>query len=241
MFNFRCVVVSLPALMLAACAAQPQKPAAHVDNPTVIALYTRLDADEKKYFAAREPAVFNADPTTATIAYKQAWDDAQDAQALCVKTRGCDTARFDAAFTRMSGGATTPANEADVTIALAANDVRDSTTNGDYLPNPSGADVTLVPKLRISDTYNGSSLDDPATVVDLDFGVPVACAATASGAVGSDCNLTTSANAVTPGSILEGHNMVLQAFRTRLNDSGANNSPGDSDDRAFAQQGIYIP
>ena len=35
--------------------------------------------------------------------------------------------------------------------------------------------------------------------------------------------------------------MVLQAFRLRLNDSGANDAPGDADDRAFAQQGIYIP
>lgn len=118
MFNFRCVVLSVPALLLAACAAQPQKPAAHVDSPEVKALYARLDADEKKYFAAREPATYAADPTASMAAYKQAWDDAQDAQAQCAKTRGCDTARFDTAFARMSGGATAPANEADVAARM---------------------------------------------------------------------------------------------------------------------------
>jgi hypothetical protein len=144
-------------------------------------------------------------------------------------------------YTVLPGNSATPADEADVTIALAATDIRDRTTAGDYLPNPAGADVTLVAKLRISDTYNGSSLDDPATVADLDFRVPVGCTGTASGSVGATCNLTTSADAVTPGSILEQNSMVLQTFRARLNDSGANGSPGDGDDRAFAQQGIYVP
>jgi hypothetical protein len=34
---------------------------------------------------------------------------------------------------------------------------------------------------------------------------------------------------------------VLQVFRYRVNDSGANGTRGDSDDRTFATQGIYIP
>jgi hypothetical protein len=33
----------------------------------------------------------------------------------------------------------------------------------------------------------------------------------------------------------------LQVFRLRLNDSGPNGVRGDSDDRLFATEGIYIP
>ena len=46
---------------------------------------------------------------------------------------------------------------------------------------------------------------------------------------------------MTPGSVREGREMVLQSFRLRLNDAGANDVRGDGDDRAFAQQGVYIP
>ena len=35
--------------------------------------------------------------------------------------------------------------------------------------------------------------------------------------------------------------MVLQTFRVRVDDAGANGNPGDSDDRNFAMQGIYVP
>jgi hypothetical protein len=100
---------------------------------------------------------------------------------------------------------------------------------------------TLVERLRVSDSLNGPSLSDPATVVDPDFSVPIACVATASSPAGSDCDVATSANAVAPGMVREGKDMVLQAFRVRLNDAGANGTPGDSDDRVFAQQGIYVP
>ena len=44
-----------------------------------------------------------------------------------------------------------------------------------------------------------------------------------------------------PGSIGAGNNMIVQAFRVRVNDSGADGALGNADDRAFAQQGIYIP
>ncbi|MEP6940051.1 MAG: transglycosylase SLT domain-containing protein [Rudaea sp.] len=116
-FRFRAAQVCAPVLvtLIAGCAAQPQKAgtaASAGPGAAVAALYARLDNDEKRYFAARNPAMFNADPGANTTQYKAAWDDAQDAQALCAKTRGCDNARFETAFARMSGGASAPA-EAD--------------------------------------------------------------------------------------------------------------------------------
>ena len=44
-----------------------------------------------------------------------------------------------------------------------------------------------------------------------------------------------------PGSVKEGKRTVLQSFRIRLNDAGANGIRGDSDDRIFSTQGIYVP
>jgi hypothetical protein len=34
---------------------------------------------------------------------------------------------------------------------------------------------------------------------------------------------------------------ILQAFRVRVNDSGADDVRGNADDRIFATQGVYVP
>ena len=116
MFNFRfhaaVFCISLVGATRRGCATPPAKknaaaPAA--PSAAVTALYARLDADEKKYFAARDPATYNKDAAAATAQYKAAWDDAQDAQTTCAKTHGCDGARFDAAFARMTGVASASA------------------------------------------------------------------------------------------------------------------------------------
>jgi hypothetical protein len=147
----------------------------------------------------------------------------------------------DAALTTVPGDLATVPDEADVSMVLTASDVRARSSGGDYVPNPSGPDVTLVMKLRISDRLNGPSLTETATVVDFNFGVPVNCSPTASGSVGSDCDVMTSADAVVGGSIIEGKDSVFQVFRVRINDAGTNGGTGDADDRTFATQGIYIP
>jgi Tol biopolymer transport system component len=138
-------------------------------------------------------------------------------------------------------GDTNPANgdQANLTLRASLNDIR--TAGGtDYNPNTAGADLTLVTKLRMTDRYNGGSLTDPATVQDFDYQTPIDCAST-SGTEGANCNLDTSADAITPNTIRENEASVIQVFRFRVNDSGANGVRGDSDDRIFAVQGIYVP
>jgi len=125
-------------------------------------------------------------------------------------------------------------DQADVKLKAALTDIR-SSTGTDYPSN-----LTLVTKLRINDRYNGGSQSDPATVQDFDYQTPIACVATA-GPEGANCNLDTSADAVTVGTIKENKATAMQVFRFRVNDSGANGVRGDSDDRTFATQGIYIP
>jgi membrane-bound lytic murein transglycosylase D len=147
---------------LSGCAGQAQKgngvaPAAHVDSAAVAALYTRLDADEKRFFAARDPASFKNDEAAATTQYKMAWDDAQDGAALCAKTHGCDTARFDAAFARMSGGASAPAadNERTMTPEATGNTGENSPVAA-ALPEV-GRSITLLKGRELSEvmTLNG--------------------------------------------------------------------------------------
>jgi photosystem II stability/assembly factor-like uncharacterized protein len=146
-----------------------------------------------------------------------------------------------AQLTAVLGNLATVADEADITLIMNGTDVRSGSAAGaDYNPNASGPDLTLVTKLRISDTYNGSSLGSPATVMDTDFSVPVNCATTADTTIGAACSLNTTADAVTPGMVKEGKTTVLQTFRIRLRDSGTNGTRGDADDRGFAMQGIYI-
>jgi hypothetical protein len=146
------------------------------------------------------------------------------------------------------GNPDTSADEADVSIAANLTDIQNKTGGGDYNPNPSGPDLTLSARLRLTDTANcsGSTCSGPyqrnaATTTDLDFPVAVDCSATPDPSVGSTCAVTTSADAVQPGAIGETRQTVAQAFRLRLNDSGVNTIRGDSDDRIFSTQGIYVP
>jgi hypothetical protein len=147
-----------------------------------------------------------------------------------------------ATLNSIDGNPLTAANEADRAIGVDLTDLRSGDVNGvDYNPNAGGPDVTLLVKHRISDLFNGASQTDPGTVADLDFSVAVNCATTADPEVGSTCSVATTANAVTPDAVREGGQAVTSTFRIRLNDAGANGVRGDSDDRNFAQQGVYTP
>ena len=146
-----------------------------------------------------------------------------------------------ASLTAVPGNLFTVADEADLAVSVTMSDIREgSATGADYDPSPSGGDVTVAVRLRISDLDSGGSFTDPATVSDTDLRIPVDCTAT-SGAAGSDCNANTSADAVTAGMIQEGRGTELMAFRFRVNDSGADNIRGNGDDKNFAMQGIYVP
>jgi hypothetical protein len=134
----------------------------------------------------------------------------------------------------------TNGDQADVAITVHLTDVQ-TTAGGDYDPNPSGADLTEVTRLRLTDradNFGGAA----GTAADLDYPVPVDCATT-TGSEGAACDASTSADALTPGAIRESMQTVAQVFRVRLYDSGTNGvrENGTGDDRILAHQGIYIP
>jgi Tol biopolymer transport system component len=133
----------------------------------------------------------------------------------------------------------TNGNQANVSISASLTDIQ-STAGGDYNPNASGADLTAVTRLRLTDKSNGYG-GLPATATEYDFKVPVDCVPTLDPVAGAACVANTSANSLVPGMIQEQRQMVVQAFRVRVDDSGANGVRGDSDDRIFATQGVFVP
>jgi Tol biopolymer transport system component len=144
-------------------------------------------------------------------------------------------------LTVVPGNPFTIADEADVAISISSTDVRDRVSDDDYRTATRPHDLTLTPQLRVSDTFNGSSLNTDATTKDVDFPIPVACGGTADQTIGATCNAATSTDAVLGGTIKEGRKMVLQTYRLWLRDAGADFRAGNADDKVFAQSGIYVP
>jgi hypothetical protein len=132
-------------------------------------------------------------------------------------------------------------NEADLAMGALITDVRATSASGtDYNP-VAGADLTLVTRFRMTDSHNGGSGTDRATLTDFDFGVPLDCATTADTAIGSTCSGDTTVDAISPGAIVVGKQTNVQMFRVRINDPGPNNVLGDSDDKLFEQEGFFAP
>jgi hypothetical protein len=152
--------------------------------------------------------------------------------------QGSGSARISA----LPGDPSTGADESDVSFNINLSDIRGgSPTGADYNPNPSGPDLTLGVRWRLTDNSNGPNSTDAATATDLEFKVPADCIGTSDPTVGSGCGTITSADAVVPGSIQESKGMVIQTFRFRVSDSGPDGVRGNGDDALFAQQGIYVP
>jgi serine protease AprX len=130
----------------------------------------------------------------------------------------------------------TPADEADVAVTVRASDVRRKTTLADYT-----GELQARLDLRLTDKQNGTGGADSATVQDLTRTFTVPCVATAA-APGADCALSTSADAVSPGSVVEGKRAIWQLGSVQVFDGGPD---GDADTPAgntlFAVPGVFVP
>jgi hypothetical protein len=136
-----------------------------------------------------------------------------------------------------SGDPNTPADEADVNLAADLADVRRRSDLEDYTGELQ-ANLTL----RITDRHNGASLTEPATVQDIPLPVTFPCSATADTTVGSDCDFVTTADSLTPGSVVEGKRMIWQVGRVRVFEGGADGDIDTSGDNGlFAVPGVFVP
>ena len=95
--------------------------------------------------------------------------------------------------------------------------------------------------IRISDHYNGPSLNQAATVIDIPFPVNGTCANTTSTTVGGTCVTSTTANTVVPGSVKDTQRAVVEIQQLQVNDGGQDGLVSTAGNTLFEVQGIFIP
>jgi hypothetical protein len=115
----------------------------------------------------------------------------------------------------------------------------------DVLTSPGLADYTgelqASVSLRITDRINGATGAESGTVQDTPFRFTVPCDATPSDPAGSSCSTITSADAVVPGSVVEGRRAIWAMGPTQLFDGGADGVASTTPNTLFATQGIFVP
>jgi hypothetical protein len=142
-----------------------------------------------------------------------------------------------------------PPEDADVVAMIQFKDVRcKPATSPGVCPVANAADgpdytgnvqVTFVN--RITDHYNGPTLTDAATIVDIPFPVNATCAATSSASVGATCSADTSLNALVPGAIKEEQRMSWELGQVQVIDGGPDGNIATGDNTLFAVQGVFVP
>jgi hypothetical protein len=134
----------------------------------------------------------------------------------------------------IAGDRGTPADEADVALAVDVTDVRRMGDLGDYT-----GELKVNTPLRMTDRLNAGN--SSGTVADISFPVTVACTATADPAVGSACSLATTLDAVTPGAVPEAARSVWQLGAVEVLDGGGDELASTAGNTVFLRQGIFVP
>ena len=136
----------------------------------------------------------------------------------------------------LPGNASTPADEADVSIVLSLTDVRRRAGLGDY-----AGEVQAAPTMRITDKGSSPSGSDPATLADLTVPLTVACAPTSDPAVGSTCATSTTLEAITPGIVREGARAIWQLDAMQVSDGGPDGDADTPGNSVFMREGLFVP
>jgi hypothetical protein len=140
-----------------------------------------------------------------------------------------------AVYSVIVGNPSTPANEADVQIAVNIVDVRQKVGLADYT-----GQLQVDSSVRITDHRNGTSGTEPGTGTT-NFPVTVPCVATGSTTVGGTCALTTTFNSVMPGAIVESQRSIWQMAEIKVFDGGPDGVASTAPNTLFADQGVFVP
>jgi Tol biopolymer transport system component len=141
------------------------------------------------------------------------------------------------------GNPSTPLDEADVQMVVTLSDVRRASDLSDY---PWSLDVPIPARITERNGTDQYTMREPAENTALFYTWPlrvaVPCVATADAAIGSDCDVTTTLDAVLPNSVLEGRRGVWGLDQVRVYDAGADADASTTDDNEmFAVQGLFVP
>jgi hypothetical protein len=139
-------------------------------------------------------------------------------------------------LTSREGDSGTPADDADVVIGVSVTDVRTDAL-ADYTGQLEGRMV-----LRVTDRLNGPGQNEPGTVADVPFGFPVSCTATpGAGTEGAACAVSTSADAVLAGAVVEAKRTIWEVAHVAVRDGGSDGVASTQDNAAFLRQGLFVP
>jgi hypothetical protein len=142
-----------------------------------------------------------------------------------------------ASFRVAAGNPGTPADEADVALRVRMTDVRAAAGLTDYT-----GQLQAAVALRITDRNNPAAAGSHAgTTQSSTFYWTVPCVATTDTTVGSTCSIDTSADALTPGTIVEGDRAVWDLGQVRVLDGGPDGLAGTAPNTIFARQGVFVP
>jgi hypothetical protein len=139
-------------------------------------------------------------------------------------------------FNAVIGNLNTPADEADMKVKVSLTDVRRKSDLSDYT-----GELQLLPTLRITDRLSGAAPVDPATGTDVSYPVTVPCTATAETNIGATCSVSTTADAVTPGLVLENKRTVVDTGQAKVFDGGADGLAATPGNTLFAVEGVFVP
>jgi glucose/arabinose dehydrogenase len=135
----------------------------------------------------------------------------------------------------IAGDPATTADEADVALHLVVSDVRKRSDLSDY-----SGELQLTAGLRITDKDNGGS-SPAATVADTPYAAALPCQPTSLTTIGSTCSLSTTADALAPGSIKEGRRTIWELGQVQVYDGGADGIASTAPNTVFLRQGIFTP
>jgi hypothetical protein len=137
------------------------------------------------------------------------------------------------------GNAATPADEANVQFTTSIADVRNTTGLSDYT-----GEVEVRIPIQVTDriNYPPEGGQGPGTSTQFDFSLAVPCSATADASVGSSCDLVTTADALTPGTVTESARAIWAWGQVEVYDGGPDSDADTkSGNSLFLRQGVFVP
>jgi Tol biopolymer transport system component len=127
---------------------------------------------------------------------------------------------------------------ADIRIVTSTKDIRKQSDLNDYT-----GQLQVNMTLRVTDKRNapGTNYVRSGTVTDQNFAFTVPCTATVDTTVGSNCNLTTTANSVTSGYVSTGKRAIFDVRDLRIDDGGSDGVASTQPNTVFLDHGIFVP
>jgi uncharacterized repeat protein (TIGR01451 family) len=136
----------------------------------------------------------------------------------------------------LAGSSTTPEDDADVKLDVSLSDVRYASDLSDY-----AGELNARAGIRLTDKLNGPDGTEAGTVSDFDLNIAVPCAATPSTATGGDCRVSTTADAINPGMVIEKARAIWELATIVVDDGGPDDVASTQDNAPYMVQGVFVP